>query len=1150
MAKDIPTCRTAGKRETAAPRHDIIPRRNGFLEPHMTTRAAWVIRLGSLAVLLGIMLGCGGGGGSGRATTDPDPQDDPDLLLLPLGDVSRGVLELVATQTDAAGVAQRLESRPSETIQALALASQTSLRITDDETGLPVSQARVDVVADNESALVLCADPSLLPTLHQIDVSNTAGASVEIKATSVFASDITGDLRSAGFWGRGGVYSAARVSARHLALLLQRSFESAGDRLNWQIAEQAVVAHLADWRLAERGNSNRGYVMVALPVSAGLDAEFKVLCYQGDGILLGSWLAHELTRLLGREAFTLSVYRYTGVSAQRLVLVVPSMGEPQAPGTGMGVLRGAVRHASGAPVAGAEVSLYGMDVRTPVLAAATTQMDGTFSFADLAAGAYFVRVRKVGYENRFLADVLVDDQGPAAVKDVVLSPLAGARLVKDASAVYAHPGQTTAVGLGIANRGTSTALTWEFSPTGWSIPPWMDVSPRSGTLLPGQVQWIRVTLPASGVPPARLESRIKSDSGDTPPFWLVLMASDAPDLVLDSANLSTSTATPGQRISASSSWSEAGAGSGSHWMVRGWLSEDHSIDENDHVLFTETHAPFVAGGSGTATYAFDVPGWVQAGEYYVAICLDGSDVLAETNESNNCAFLPLTIGAPAVATAPGPFAISSATAEYFDAGLDQQKAGSGQTMSFAGGLALPVIWTPSQRAHEYQVLRNGVAVTGWLPASVTEWIDTAIQTGLTYIYEVVARNGAGSRKTAPRSTTVTRSNRPLSEKLINGDFSQGSTASGVLPGWTAKGDFWVGQGPEFGAYNSPPGYAAGGVDPETGVAQEDGEGELSQTFSIPADATRAQLQFELNVTTTEPLVANPLHDVMTVALYTPAGKHLKTLETFGNVSGHGKRSKEYERKVYDVRTFVGQAVRLGFVAHCERPYPTVFRVDDVELVVDLDVTSSGAWKNVLRGGVITVAHGQAMRAYYIGADCQSRSLVVPPGIVYPTEDPPTSTWDFHMELRHVGIDIGPRGDTAVRPIAPGRLVAKATGTTSPGYKGYGYWCIVEHQSADQAGGMYWSLYGHFANPVTLPTTPPQNEVGLDTVLGSVGSTGTSFGTHVHLEIRRFHDPAAATFPYHPAFGNAYGIEASGPTPECVQWSPLVFDLDWLDPESL
>lgn len=95
---------------------------------------------------------------------------------------------------------------------------------------------------------------------------------------------------------------------------------------------------------------------------------------------------------------------------------------------------------------------------------------------------------------------------------------------------------------------------------------------------------------------------------------------------------------------------------------------------------------------------------------------------------------------------------------------------------------------------------------------------------------------------------------------------------------------------------------------------------------------------------------------------------------------------------------------------------------------------------------------------------------------------------------HKGVDLVGQGSKLIYPVN--------NGTATVGYDsgGYGNYVIVNH------GNGYWSLYGHMSK-VHVKSGQTVNK---NTILGVEGSTGSSTGSHLHLEIRKGANSSANT----------------------------------------
>ena len=99
---------------------------------------------------------------------------------------------------------------------------------------------------------------------------------------------------------------------------------------------------------------------------------------------------------------------------------------------------------------------------------------------------------------------------------------------------------------------------------------------------------------------------------------------------------------------------------------------------------------------------------------------------------------------------------------------------------------------------------------------------------------------------------------------------------------------------------------------------------------------------------------------------------------------------------------------------------------------------------------------------------------------------------------HKGIDIACSGSAYGRDIiaAADGIVIEANSTDSWGF-GYGYYVMVDH-GIDDAGQRIVTLYAHCSSVYAYEG---QEVVGGETQLGAIGSTGWSYGSHLHFEVR-------------------------------------------------
>jgi murein DD-endopeptidase MepM/ murein hydrolase activator NlpD len=101
---------------------------------------------------------------------------------------------------------------------------------------------------------------------------------------------------------------------------------------------------------------------------------------------------------------------------------------------------------------------------------------------------------------------------------------------------------------------------------------------------------------------------------------------------------------------------------------------------------------------------------------------------------------------------------------------------------------------------------------------------------------------------------------------------------------------------------------------------------------------------------------------------------------------------------------------------------------------------------------------------------------------------------YHVSQLHAGVDIAAPGGQAIYAAADGRVV------TAGWSGGYGNYTCISHgpyQGSDLA-----TCYGH----QSVIEVSVGQWVRRGQVIGRVGSTGASTGSHLHFEVRRGGDP--------------------------------------------
>lgn len=198
---------------------------------------------------------------------------------------------------------------------------------------------------------------------------------------------------------------------------------------------------------------------------------------------------------------------------------------------------------------------------------------------------------------------------------------------------------------------------------------------------------------------------------------------------------------------------------------------------------------------------------------------------------------------------------------------------------------------------------------------------TGLACGTTYQVRARAQNGNGTSN-GGNQTFTTSACSPQSglELLINGSFASGSS------GWGHSGSVFADA--RFANCRTCPGYAY--VSDADGTGGNSLLGSLFQTVTIPANATSAALTFWYHITTQETSATTPF-DVLNVTVQDSSGGFLGTVVTLSNLN----KTTGYVQVSSNVLAFAsaGQTIRLHFLATTDSQLPTVFRVDDVSLLV-------------------------------------------------------------------------------------------------------------------------------------------------------------------------------------------------------------------------
>jgi len=131
------------------------------------------------------------------------------------------------------------------------------------------------------------------------------------------------------------------------------------------------------------------------------------------------------------------------------------------------------------------------------------------------------------------------------------------------------------------------------------------------------------------------------------------------------------------------------------------------------------------------------------------------------------------------------------------------------------------------------------------------------------------------------------------------------------------------------------------------------------------------------------------------------------------------------------------------------------------------------------------AQDARIRGQLAAAQSATDSTPSASGLIWPVNGPVTSPFGYRWGRLHAGIDIGVPYGTPIHAAAAGTVVLAAwTG-------GYGNYTCIDH------GGGLATCYAHQSSYAVSAGA----QVSQGQVVGYVGSTGHSFGAHLHFEVR-------------------------------------------------
>ncbi|MGP1386369.1 MAG: Ser-Thr-rich GPI-anchored membrane family protein [Thainema sp.] len=164
----------------------------------------------------------------------------------------------------------------------------------------------------------------------------------------------------------------------------------------------------------------------------------------------------------------------------------------------------------------------------------------------------------------------------------------------------------------------------------------------------GQYTW---TIPTNLTPGSNYKIRISSEADpslfDDSDGFFTITAADQPDLVVTNAS-APSSITIGDTVTISADTLNSGAAAAGTSVIKYWLSNDSVLNNNDIFLGSDAVGTLGVGNSETDSHSFTYQSSWGLEPKYILFKVDGSNVVAESNETNN-------VFAHAITVQPEPY---------------------------------------------------------------------------------------------------------------------------------------------------------------------------------------------------------------------------------------------------------------------------------------------------------------------------------------------------------------------------------------------------------------------------------------------------------------------------------------------------------------
>jgi uncharacterized membrane protein len=324
-----------------------------------------------------------------------------------------------------------------------------------------------------------------------------------------------------------------------------------------------------------------------------------------------------------------------------------------------------------------------------------------------------------------------------------------------------------------------------------------------------------------------------------------------------------------------------------------------------------------APGSGSSTATITTSATTPAGTYTVTVTGSGGG-------TTHTASITLTVTA---ATTPDfSIADSPPTLSVVQGASGSSTVTTAVSGGFNAAVALSASGLPTGATATFSP--SSIAAPG--SGSSTATISTIASTPAGSYTVTITGTGGGKTHSTSLALTVTSSGGGGTEAIVDGGFESATVTGNSAPGWIGTTNI---SGDSTIAFHGT--YPHGGTNYAALGASNSEIDTMTQTLSIPSNATAASLTFWANVVTSE-TANSAAYDFCYVEIHNASGTLLATPLTLDNNSSSlssNTAGTYFKPAAVDLTSYKGQSIQLVFHVTTDSSLATTFRIDDVSVAL-------------------------------------------------------------------------------------------------------------------------------------------------------------------------------------------------------------------------